>query len=230
MRYARGNGRPRWVCRCSCGNAVEVTAHDLLTGHTVSCGCHKQDMARQRAGKNHPRFLDLTKQQFGRLTVEEYVGDSAWLCRCECGEEVLVQSGNLTNGGTESCGCLWREVMAARSGENSATWDPNLTDEDRAGRRLSPKYKAWRTTVFVRDGRECQVCGKKDSTINAHHLYDYSSHPNLRYNAEDGATMCRECHRDFHVVFMGHWTVPCTPEDYARYLAGRRIEPVAEAA
>ena len=29
-----------------------------------------------------------------------------WLCKCECGEEVLVKGTNLRNGGTTSCGCI----------------------------------------------------------------------------------------------------------------------------
>lgn len=61
-----------------------------------------------------PRFRDLTGKQFARLTVLRIVGKSVrgdvlWLCRCECGGEVVGRSGDLNSGNTRSCGCLKRE-------------------------------------------------------------------------------------------------------------------------
>jgi len=32
-------GRPIWVCRCMCGNLIEVSRNSLITGNTKSCGC-----------------------------------------------------------------------------------------------------------------------------------------------------------------------------------------------
>ena len=34
-----------WLCRCDCGNEVEVIATDLTTGHTCSCGCLMRETA-----------------------------------------------------------------------------------------------------------------------------------------------------------------------------------------
>lgn len=63
------------------------------------------------------RYNDLTGQKFGRLTCLRDVGRSKghnamWLCRCECGNETIVNAGNLTrpNRGTKSCGCILRET------------------------------------------------------------------------------------------------------------------------
>ena len=56
------------------------------------------------------KFMDLTGQQFGKLTVEELVGkdkyyDKLWKCRCECGNTVIVRQGHLRSGHSQSCGC-----------------------------------------------------------------------------------------------------------------------------
>ena len=64
--------------------------------------------------------LDLTGQRFGRLTVLECCGRSkdgqkVYLCRCDCGTEKAVKSGNLRSGNTESCGCLSAEKTIERS-------------------------------------------------------------------------------------------------------------------
>lgn len=53
---------------------------------------------------------DILGQHFGRLTVIAKApsrnGRSYWLCRCECGNEVIVRGTSLTSGNTKSCGCL----------------------------------------------------------------------------------------------------------------------------
>ena len=59
-------------------------------------------------------------RRFGRIFVvkatdERKNGCIAWLCRCDCGIEVVASSGNLVSGHTRSCGCLGREVTAARN-------------------------------------------------------------------------------------------------------------------
>lgn len=53
--------------------------------------------------------LDLTGQRFGKLTVlepAENVGPrTAWLCRCDCGQETVVTTVRLRDGRSTSCGC-----------------------------------------------------------------------------------------------------------------------------
>ena len=61
-------------------------------------------------------LIDLTGQRFGRLTVlkraETINKRTRWLCRCDCGEEVIVEAYNLKKGHTQSCGCLQREAAS----------------------------------------------------------------------------------------------------------------------
>lgn len=56
------------------------------------------------------RAIPLEGKTFGRLTVIERVGKQGphptWLCRCECGNETVVQGPSLRTGQTRSCGCL----------------------------------------------------------------------------------------------------------------------------
>jgi hypothetical protein len=63
-----------------------------------------------------PSFIDLTGQQYGRLTVQRYAGrskhkHSLWECRCRCGKTVVLPSGALRTGNTKSCGCLHLEQL-----------------------------------------------------------------------------------------------------------------------
>lgn len=53
--------------------------------------------------------LDLTGQRFGKLTVLEPVENigprTAWLCKCDCGQEITVTTRQLRAGLRTSCGC-----------------------------------------------------------------------------------------------------------------------------
>lgn len=35
-----------WACFCQCGNAVNVSSTHLRSGHTLSCGCYRDDAKR----------------------------------------------------------------------------------------------------------------------------------------------------------------------------------------
>lgn len=60
------------------------------------------------------KCTDLTGQKFGKLTVIERVENyidpkgrqrSRWLCKCECGDIIVVVGSSLKRGATTSCGC-----------------------------------------------------------------------------------------------------------------------------
>ena len=54
-------------------------------------------------------MVDLTGQRFGKLTAlapaENIGGCTAWLCRCDCGQETVVITKRLRDGHRTSCGC-----------------------------------------------------------------------------------------------------------------------------
>lgn len=60
------------------------------------------------------KFIDLTNEKFGRLTVVERVennrfNQTQWKCICDCGKEKIVQTLILRNGHCKSCGCFFDE-------------------------------------------------------------------------------------------------------------------------
>ncbi len=93
----RNDKYTRWICQCDCGNITEVRTDFLRNGHTGSCGCDKAI---------HFKTYDLKGKKFGKLTVLERVPPGSQKCLCECGNIVIVQTDNLMDGNTQSCGCL----------------------------------------------------------------------------------------------------------------------------
>lgn len=66
-----------------------------------------------------PKFIDLSGQRFGRLTVLERAGrdkrgQTLWLCKCDCGNESIIRSSNLKRGISTSCGCFRNEKTSQR--------------------------------------------------------------------------------------------------------------------
>lgn len=69
------------------------------------------------------KLNDLTERRFGRFIVikraENHIkpngGKSTmWLCRCDCGNERVVNANSLLIGDSKSCGCLNSEIVSAR--------------------------------------------------------------------------------------------------------------------
>lgn len=91
-------------------------------------GCHRsytqkhldklRDMQRANSSKltrkKNFKYKDLTGMRFGKLTVLERTDDwinpkghryIQWLCRCDCGNTVVIKGASLTAGYNKSCGC-----------------------------------------------------------------------------------------------------------------------------
>ena len=58
--------------------------------------------------------------------------------------------------------------------------------------------KRWRKKVFERDNFTCRKCEKVGGKLNAHHINPFSTHPELRFDIENGLTLCHSCHVELH--------------------------------
>ncbi|EID0695626.1 TPA: HNH endonuclease [Vibrio parahaemolyticus] len=85
------------------------------------------------------------------------------------------------------------------SGKSHPRYNNELTDEDRIVRRKHNKNYQWRIKVYERDGYTCQICkDSKGGNLVAHHLYSYSDNKALRFEVNNGITLCKDCHKEFH--------------------------------
>lgn len=91
--------------------------------------------------------------RFGRLVVigeaEPHIGSCGsryyrWICKCDCGNEVVVYSSNLRTGHTKSCGCLVSDTI------RQVTKDPIVCEKISAAlagakHENSRLYAVWNT-------------------------------------------------------------------------------------
>lgn len=72
--------------------------------------------------------------------------------------------------------------------------DAGKTAEQRK-QRSSLAYRMWRTAVFERDNFTCRQCGTRGGRLNADHIKRFADYPDLRFNLDNGQTLCETCHR-----------------------------------
>lgn len=185
-----------WKCQCDCGKETTTRAYSLTSKHTLSCGC----LQRESASKQE--FKDLSGKRVGRLLVNKKVGNnkhgaSKWECLCDCGNTTIVISRQLITNRTRSCGCLYIEYIKSlplKTGDRAMNWRGGITKESFLI-RTSPLYKEWRTCVFERDNYTCVWCGVYGGKLNADHIKPFSAYPELRFDLNNGRTLCIDCHK-----------------------------------
>lgn len=119
------------------------------------------------------------------------------------------------------CHGKWKSVNLI--GENSPSWNPNLTDEERVQGRKYPEYYAFLKLVMERDEYNCQVCGKHSKWgdgLNVHHLNGYHWDGENRTNEDNGVTLCKKCHKKFHRIY-GYGNN--TKEQFIEYEKNHRV-------
>lgn len=116
------------------------------------------------------------------------------------------------------------KFSATYQGVDVDEWNGFLTPE-RTRIRNSSAYVKWREAVFQRDNYTCQCCGARSSKnnpvfLNAHHLDGFAGNPALRFDINNGVTLCYGCHDvraegSFHNIY---GTKDNTRSQYEEYL------------
>lgn len=60
--------------------------------------------------------------------------------------------------------------------------------------------------MFERDKFRCQCCKSKNGNgksviLNAHHIFNFKDYPSIRYDINNGMTLCQVCHLELHLEY-----------------------------
>lgn len=62
---------------------------------------------------------NIKGKKIGKLEIIEFKkiknNRAMWLCKCDCGNEIITSSKCLLSGGTNSCGCIHKNQLIARN-------------------------------------------------------------------------------------------------------------------
>jgi len=93
----------------------------------------------------------------------------------------------------------WREKLQkphlSTRGEKHYLWKGG---QNKIRKQLMGQYEYlnWRRKVFERDNYTCQNCGKRGVYLEADHIKPWITHPESRYDLNNGRTLCNPCHRN----------------------------------
>ncbi len=75
LEYAgKQNGVHRWLCRCDCGRETVVKHSNLVSGHTRSCGCMKDEVRRENLKIVDGTSVTILKALKGRTIASNTSG------------------------------------------------------------------------------------------------------------------------------------------------------------
>ena len=81
------------------------------------------------------------------------------------------------------------------TGEKNGNWIKDRTLIKGNQNRNNPEYKQWRIKVWKRDNWKCKIPNQDCSgRIEAHHILSWSNYPELRYEINNGITLCQAHH------------------------------------
>jgi hypothetical protein len=93
----------------------------------------------------------------------------------------------------------FRKMHESKTRENNPAW---IKDRSKVksynNRRDDANYVIWRKEVYERDGFKCRIANSDcKGRIEAHHILSWREHPDLRYQLNNGITLCHRHHPHF---------------------------------
>lgn len=149
----------RWRCICDCGNETIVSSRHLINGDTKTCGCLNKEKAKER-------ILNLIGNRYGKLVVmgraeDGKRGSICWKCKCDCGNEIIVNTHSLRTGNTKSCGCYHLEIIRKPFGE--AYFNRIMKEYKRGAKERNKEFSLSEDEFKELILADCFYCGTKPS-------------------------------------------------------------------
>lgn len=165
-----------------CGKQFELqNCHDKRgRGKFCSRKCKGEWQSATFRGQNGSRWKDEPK-----TVVCEICGKDFETKPC------LVKTKRFCSG---TCMGVWQKTLR---GPLAHKWEGGKTPINQT-HRTRVEFKEWRNKVFERDNWTCQVTGEKRLEFNAHHILNLAEYPELMYDVDNGITITKEAHIDFH--------------------------------
>lgn len=100
-------------------------------------------------------------------------------------------------------------LMGRFVGDKNPNWRGGQVHPDKR-LRTSYQSKEWSNAVRERDGHKCKECGAT-GRLHAHHVKPWKDHPELRWDVDNGVTLCPRCHQKAHEFPFPQWVMDNAP-------------------
>jgi hypothetical protein len=131
--------------------------------------------------------IEITGHRYEHLIVLRRVpaqGRTEWLCRCDCGTEIVVRGGNLQSGNTKSCGCKkGLRIAAARTKHGESMRAANTIEYHAWAAMIGRCYNPRNHKYPIYGARRINVCARWRNSYE-NFLADMGRRPNGRYSID----------------------------------------------
>jgi len=182
--YKGSNKKMPYICHC--GRESEIDLEHFLRGER--CKQCAFDNARKLYQHPYEYVKECFEEQECELISDTYKNLQSLLdFKCSCGNISKVTLAAFLLG--MRCDECMKNNRAKIIGDN-----PGLA-------RFSEEYELWRQEVYERDDYTCQYCGEYGGKLNVHHLDGYHWCIEKRVDVDNGITLCKNCHNEFHHIY-----------------------------
>lgn len=95
-----------WRCLCDCGEEVLKPTRALNNGCAKSCGCLLIPKTEDLSGKRFGKLVVVARKHYPERSQSiRRSGSRRWVCRCDCGREVITNTHKLLSGRKRNCEC-----------------------------------------------------------------------------------------------------------------------------
>lgn len=164
---------------------------------------HKRKIGDANLGRRHSiesknNMSEASKGQIpwnkGKTGLQVAWNRRGWFKKCSvCTKEFWVRP-SCDDQKCCSHTCRNENRLGKYGGEKHWNWRGGINDINDTIRK-SNLYKKWRLAVFQRDNYTCTKCSVRGSNLHADHIKPFSTYPNLRFDVNNGRTLCKSCHR-----------------------------------
>lgn len=93
-----------------------------------------------------------------------------------------------------------KRMSESHKGNKSHLWKGGLTSKNSLI-RSSLEYKLWQKACLIRDNYTCQKTGQIGGKLEVHHINNFADFPELRTSIENGITLSKKSHKEFHKIY-----------------------------
>ena len=103
----------------------------------------------------------------------------------------------------KNCSSIYK-TLPKGIGDNGK-FKKGLTPWNTKDAHQSLKHEAWRKAILGRDNYACQHCSSTEY-LNVHHIKNWNEYIELRFDIDNGITLCVKCHSKIHLNLLKNGT------------------------
>lgn len=183
-------------------NKKTVQCRDCKKIYTRNSGIRKYEGGRCRSCAASKRLIGNSFAKGYKFTEEQRerqrkasMGNKKWLGKHHT-PETKQKIREITTGKKASLETRFK-MSNSHKGEKAVFWKGGVTPENEKIRK-SLEYCLWREACMKRDNFTCQKTGQWGGELRVHHINNFSDNPELRTSINNGITLSKKAHQDFH--------------------------------